>query len=190
MGCLLYFVIPQEPTFLWVFLPLILTISLVFIVHFYFPERIIIYRGIWAILLVFSGIFIAYIQTHHQPPFYQLPRRATIIQGIVQQVEILSSSKRRLTLANINFMIPPESDEISWPRLLRVTLKDTDFQPIHSGDKIQIKTMLYLPPPPALPGAYDMQFHSWFSGIGGVWLCIIADSTNTNPTKKIVTKFT
>lgn len=167
MGCLLYFVIPQEPTFLWVFLPLILTISLVFIVHFYFPELIIIYRGIWAILLVFSGIFIAYIQTHHQPPFYQLPRRATIIQGIVQQVEILPSSKRRLTLTNINFMIPPESDERSWPRLLRVTLKDTDFQPIHSGDKIQIKTMLYLPPPPALPGAYDMQFHSWFSGIGG-----------------------
>lgn len=149
------------------FLPLILTISLVFIVHFYFPERIIIYRVIWAILLVFSGIFIAYIQTHHQPPFYQLPRRATIIQGIVQQVEILPSSKRRITLANINFMIPPESDERSWPRLLRVTLKDTDFQSIHSGDKIQIKAMLYLPPPPALPGAYDMQFHSWFSGIGG-----------------------
>ena len=99
--------------------------------------------------------------TSRAPPPTILPTHATIVAGTVRSVEALPVG-RRVTLESIQL-----DGGAPLQRWLRLRLRNNDPQEIATGDTIAVRALVRPPPPPAYPGAWDMQRDAWFSGWGG-----------------------
>jgi len=95
------------------------------------------------------------------PPFSSLPSRAVVLTGTVRAVEALPNG-RRISLAEPRIEAGP-----ALARSVRIRLRNDDPVPVESGDLVRLRAMVRLPPPPAYPGAWDLQRDAFFSGVGG-----------------------
>lgn len=166
VGCLIYFLILVEPSLYWGLGGLIIGLVGCVIIRCHFTAYIGWYQICCALFLVSAGFCLSWWQTHRQEPFYYVPFRATIIQGKIKAVEYLSSGKKRVSIQQVRFLTPPESDQQEWQRLVLFTLTKNDTQFLKNGDIIQTRVMLHRPSSPQFVGGYDLQFHSWFKNIG------------------------
>jgi len=96
------------------------------------------------------------------PPEANLPSHATIVTGLVGTVELLPDG-RRITLAGVRLdgAAPPLR------RMVRVRLRKDDPIALYVGDTVRLRAILRPPPPPAYPGAWDLQRDQFFDGYGG-----------------------
>lgn len=86
-----------------------------------------------------------------------------MLSGRIVQVETFPDSSR-LTLER---PVISRLSRHATPDRVRVRLRGK--QPnFHPGDWIEVRANLSPPPPPAAPGAFDFQRHSYFQGIGAV----------------------
>lgn len=70
---------------------------------------------------------------------------------------------RRLVLDRVTL---PGTAPAATPAQIRVRVGDErDLRP---GDRVALRAILFPPPPPAAPGAYDFQFQAWFARLGAV----------------------
>src|SRR5579884_1981368 len=95
------------------------------------------------------------------PPFPTLPTRAAVLIGTVRAVEALPNG-RRISLAE-----PRIEDGPALVRSVRIRLRNDDLAPVESGDLVRLRALVRPPPPPAYPGAWDLQRDAFFSGVGG-----------------------
>ena len=115
---------------------------------------------VMAISLGFSASQFA---TARAPPVETgLPSHAAILTGTIQAVEALPGG-RRVMLAGVR--LNPTAPPLS--RLLRIRLHRKDVTPLQAGDTIRVRALVRPPPPPAYPGAWDVQRDEFFSGQGG-----------------------
>ena len=91
-----------------------------------------------------------------------LPRHATTVVGIVRAVEVLPAG-RRITLEHVRL----DGAETTLARLLRIRLRGSDVTPVGTGDLISVRALVRPPPPPAYPGAWDLQRDAFYAGRGG-----------------------
>ena len=102
--------------------------------------------------------------TARAPPLATgLPRQATILTGTVSAVETLPTGRRITLAARPDSMTLPDA----LTRLLRVRLRATDMLDLATGDTMRVRAMVRPPPPPAYPGAWDVQRDEFFDGYGG-----------------------
>ena len=106
-----------------------------------------------------------------------LPTTAMIVSGAVRAVEITPRG-RRITLgeARLEDDGRPRARAPIAPRalvrLVRIRLKAGDETAIETGDTLRVRAMLRPPPPPAWPGAWDLQrdaFHRRLGASGTPW---------------------
>lgn len=91
-----------------------------------------------------------------------LPSHATVLVGTIRAVEALPGG-RRVTLAGVR--LDPTAPPLT--RRLRIRLHAKDMTPLRAGDTIRVRAVVRPPPPPAYPGAWDVQRDEFFSDIGG-----------------------
>lgn len=91
-----------------------------------------------------------------------LPWQATVITGSIRAIDILPEG-RRLTLAH------PLLDKATepLPRSARVRLRPADQAVLATGDRVRVRAMVRPIGAPILPGGWDMQRETFFSGLGG-----------------------
>ncbi len=108
------------------------------------------------------GLAAAQFATARAPEVIPLPRRATVISGVVLGVESLPEG-RRVTIGapKLGTAAP------ALPRRLRIRLRKDDPTQIATGDTIRIRAMVRAPSSPAYPDGWDIQRDAFFSGIGG-----------------------
>ncbi|MDI2090509.1 ComEC/Rec2 family competence protein [Commensalibacter oyaizuii] len=165
-GCLIYFLLPVEPSLYWGMAFFVFGTVIIVGIRCYATSYLGLYQLGWSVTLVAAGFCLAWIQTHQQSPFYQVPTRSTMIQGQVKTVEYLPSGKRRLGVQHVRFLIAPEMDQQEWQRLIVFTLSKNDHQSIQTGNWIKARVLLQRPYSPQIVGGYDLQFKAWFSNIG------------------------
>ncbi|HEY8290280.1 MAG TPA: ComEC/Rec2 family competence protein, partial [Acetobacteraceae bacterium] len=109
------------------------------------------------------GFASAQAATARAPPLETgLPRHATTIVGTVRAVESLPAG-RRITLGDVRL----DGADPALTRLLRVRLRATDPGPVGTGDQVSVRALVRPPPPPAYPGAWDLQRDAFYAGRGG-----------------------
>ena len=151
VGVLTYFALRHEPP-LWIG-PLIMASGLVMSRRLRLP-------GV-AVLMVGLGFACGSLATWRAAPLLVLPRKATIVSGVVRAVEPQENG-RRLTIA-----APRLEGGPVLPRTLHVRLRATDASPVATGQSVSVRALMRLPAPPAYPGAWDLQRDDFFSGLGG-----------------------
>ena len=97
------------------------------------------------------------------PPETGFPTRATVLTGTVQAVETMPEA-RRLTLGAVRF---GDEAQKELTRSIRVRLRAADATELATGDTVRIRALVRPPPPPAYPGAWDVQRDAFFAGYGG-----------------------
>jgi competence protein ComEC len=107
------------------------------------------------------GFASAQLATFRALPLEPLPRGAVVITAIVGGVDLLPQG-RRITLSHVQL-----NDDAPLPRALRVRLRNNDPAVITQGDTIRLRALVEAPPPPAYPGAWDLQRDAFYSGLGG-----------------------
>ncbi|NHN89726.1 ComEC/Rec2 family competence protein [Acetobacter conturbans] len=126
-----------------------------------------------ALLCVALGFLAAWSETHRAPPMPELPRRAVILTGRVQAVDVLPARSddatmgRRVTLAGVRFETWLDEGMPPLRRTLRVRLKDDDALLIGPGDELRLRALLEAPSFPVMPGTRDLQREAWFRGEAG-----------------------
>lgn len=113
-----------------------------------------------AALALALGFASAGLATWRAPPPMAVPTRATQVSGEVAAVEPLPQG-RRVTLAGASFEGGPAQ-----ARLVRIRLRDTDDQPIETGDTLSVRALLMRPARPAWPGAWDGEREAFYRGFG------------------------
>ncbi|WP_415489721.1 ComEC/Rec2 family competence protein [Acetobacter sp.] len=118
------------------------------------------------------GFLAAWGETHRASPMPELPRRAVVLNGRVQAVDILPAREdaaggRRLTLASVQFESWLDAGMAPLSRTLRIKLRDDDPLPIGPGDRVRLRALLVAPPFPVMPGGRDLQREAWFKGEAG-----------------------
>ena len=108
-----------------------------------------------------AGFLSAQVQTRRALPIEAIPAKAVILTGTVRAVDILPEG-RRVTLsdARLDTAGPPLA------RSVRVRLRRGDPAKVAAGDRVQIRSLLRPPAPPAYPGGWDLQRDAFFSGLG------------------------
>ena len=157
MGMLVYFAWPSEPppAARWLAPPLLL-------LALWFGAR----RPLLGLLIGLPavgalGFALASWEAARMPPAQVPPRLATILTGVVAEVELLPDG-RRVTLRAARFDAGPEE-----ARLVRVRLKPQDPARPRPGDTLTLRAMVRPPGAPAHPGGWDFQRAAFFSGLGG-----------------------
>lgn len=88
---------------------------------------------------------------------------AVSVTGQVDALEVQESGVR-VTLAHLQISrVSPDRT----PKKVRITLRG-DQPSFAPGDWLEVRANLRPPPPPAMPGAFDFQRHSYFKSLGGV----------------------
>ncbi len=108
------------------------------------------------------GFTAAQVATARAPPLATtLPWQATIVTGAIRAIDILPEG-RRLTLAH------PVLDKAAepLPRSVRVRLRPTDQTVLVTGDTVRVRAMVRPIGAPVLPGGWDMQRETFYSGLG------------------------
>ena len=155
-GVLAYFALPGEPpaAVIWVAPPVVL---------------LAVWLGLrrplagWALGLAAAGLAGFASATWHagrQAPALDVPRTATIVTGRVLTVELLAEG-RRVTLAEARF-----DGGAMEERTIRIRLKRQDAAAPAPGDRLRVRALLRAPVGPSVPGGFDFQRASWFSGLG------------------------
>ena len=107
------------------------------------------------------GFLSAQAQTRRALPIEALPFKAAILTGTVRAVDLLPEG-RRVLLAGVR----TDPGQPALARLVRVRLRRGDLTEMVGGDRIQLRSMIRSPAPPAYPGGWDLQRDAFFSGLG------------------------
>ena len=101
--------------------------------------------------------------------------------------EVLSATDeaRRIVVSEL---VPVGHNRV--PGIVRARLFVPAQPPLAPGDQIQASLRLAQVPGPVLPGTYDGQFHSYFSGIGAYGnangaLTVLGEGSNYDPTRAV-----
>lgn len=162
-GILLYFSLRSEPDARLIWLAPVLIIAALLLARRW-P-----FCG-WLCALVAAGSFgFAVTLWHAQraPAPLSPPQRAVVVQGIVQNVQVLPQGLR-VTLAEAR--LGPEAPRLE--RSIRLRLRNDDPARPTPGDLISVRALIRAPAAPAYPGAWDFQRAAFFSGQGGVGFAI------------------
>ena len=116
-----------------------------------------------AVLAAALGFTAAQVGTWRALPLVPLPTHAVHVDGVVRDVDVLPDGGRRLTLGGAGLA---EWNE-TLARTIRIRLRANDTAAPVPGDRVQVRALLRPPPPPAYPGAWDLQRGDYFSGLGG-----------------------
>ncbi len=157
-GILAYFSLMQEPGPAWLWLP-----WPVFALAALLARRQPL-AG-WAIAMAGAAAFgfaISAWHTGRMVPPLDLPSKAVIVEGIVEDVDALPEGLRvTLTEAKLG------PDEPVLPRALRIRLRARDAIRPMPGDRLRVRALVREPAMPAYPGAWDFQRTAFFQGLGG-----------------------
>ena len=107
------------------------------------------------------GFMSAQAQTRRALPIEALPVKAAILTGTVRAVDALPEG-RRVMLAGVR----TDPAQPALARLVRVRLRHGDLTELAAGDRVQVRSMIRPPAPPAYPGGWDLQRDAFFSGLG------------------------
>ncbi len=117
-----------------------------------------------AVAAMILGVLVSGIRLHlvaapvlTEPVFFKL------VEGTVEDIQH-KEKKVRLVLAKP--MVETLAPEAT-PRRLSITLRKLDV-PLAIGDRIRLPAMLFSPPTPAMPGAYDFSRLFYFEQLGAV----------------------
>ena len=157
-GTLGYFALLFEPAPVWGFAALPLLLGAVMLCRGTVLARA---AGLCA-LAAALGFVAGQVATRRAAPVPALPNRAVVATGRVEAVEQLPDG-RRVTLGAVQ----PGLDEPPLQRTIRVRLRPADPAQPQTGDTMRLRVLLRPPPPPAYPGAWDLQRDAFFSGAGG-----------------------
>jgi competence protein ComEC len=119
----------------------------------------------WAIGLAAAawlGFGAALLHAAAAAPPLVAPIRAVILDGIVQDVDLLPEG-RRVTLAGVRL----GPDEPPGARTVRVRLRANDPARPAPGDRLSVRALVRAPSAPAYPGGWDFQRAAFFAGQGG-----------------------
>ena len=108
-----------------------------------------------------AGFLSAQIQAGRALPIEAIPSKAVVLTGVVRTVDILPEG-RRVTLSSAR--LDPAQAPLA--RAVRVRLRRGDAMELSAGDRVQIRSLIRPPAPPAYPGAWDLQRDAYFSGLG------------------------
>ena len=108
-----------------------------------------------------AGFLSAQAQTRRALPIEAIPAKAAVLTGVVRGVDVLPDG-RRVTLSGVR--LTPDAAPLA--RTVRVRLRRGDAAELAAGDRIQLRSLLRAPAPPAYPGAWDLQRDAFFSGLG------------------------
>ena len=118
-----------------------------------------------ALVLIALGLCLATVRTWWvASPTLYVETGPVTVQGQVERIEDLERGQR-VTLSHLTVSrLGP--DQVPTRARIRLSAKEIPaFQP---GDWLEMRANLTPPPPPAMPGAFDFQRHSYFQGIGAV----------------------
>lgn len=107
------------------------------------------------------GFAAAQAATWRALPAELLPNGASFVTGVVRSVERLREG-RRLTLAE-----PQLGSGPALGRTVRIRLRDGDPVEVAAGDTLRVRALVRALPPPAYPGAWDLQRDAFFAGSAG-----------------------
>ncbi len=93
-----------------------------------------------------------------------------VLQGQVAAVDALPEGYR-IVLDGVHYDTEKRPPQEVMPATVRIKLKKSSLPPA-AGDVVRLKAMLLPLSPPVLPGAYDFQRHTFFSGIGATGFAI------------------
>ncbi len=107
------------------------------------------------------GFASAQFATWRALPPEPVPSGAGFVTGVVRSVERLPEGRR------VTFAEPRLGDGPALGRTLRIRLRDTDPVEVAAGDTLRVRALLRPPPPPAIPGGWDLQRDAFFAGSAG-----------------------
>lgn len=171
IGILAYFGQTEEPR-----LAIGLSMTGVSLLLFAGARRRVSTRAVAAALLAISvGFLVSQATTRRMPAVADLPRKASLATGRIDEIDLLADGRRRVTLAAVTLVAATgapaaaglEDPEPQDGRRLRIRLRDGDQTVLATGDLVRIRTLLHAPSPPDYPGGRDPQRDAFFSGLGG-----------------------
>ncbi len=113
-----------------------------------------------ALVAAALGFAAAQFATWTAPAITPLPTAGVAVTGVVRLVESMPKGGPRLTLAEVRL-----GDAPPLPRRIRVRLRPDDTEVPEPGAVVTLRAMVRPPPPPAFPGAWDLQRDAYFSGL-------------------------
>ena len=162
VGIGFYFALPFEPSMTLGVGFLVLFASLGLWMLHRFPGLAVLS---WAATLVVLGLSLATLRTWWvAEPHLYLETGPVTVQGQVERIEDLERGQR-VTLGHLTISrLRPDQT----PKRVRIRLSAKELPAFRPGDWLEMRASLSPPPPPAMPGAFDFQRHSYFQGIGAV----------------------
>ncbi len=116
-------------------------------------------------LLVSGGFAVAKLRAQQvqAPVIADEWKRAYSIEAIVEKIETQSRGVR-IWFSDVAI----DKVETAWtPKYIRISV-NTNIDGVRAGDKVWLRAILYPPPRPAMPGAYDFARQAYFQQIGAV----------------------
>lgn len=118
----------------------------------------------WALLLVVAGFGAAQLRAHLvAAPVIEKRTPPVTVEGRVRLDERRAEG-RRLTLDRLSI---GRLDHGRVPETVRITVRQS-APPFRPGETVRLRAVLYPPPAPAAPGAFDFARRAWFERLGGV----------------------
>ena len=121
--------------------------------------------GLRALLLPLAaaslGFASAQLATARALPLETLPKKSVFITGTVRGVELLPTGRR------VTIEAPQLGEAPPLARRLRVRLRDNDSAELETGDTVRVRALIRALPPPAYPGAWDLQRDAFYAGLAG-----------------------
>ena len=118
--------------------------------------------GAAAVAAAALGFAAAELAAARAPALPDLPTHAVTLTGTVVAVEPLPAG-RRVTIGGAQLT----EGAPALARSLRIRLRTEDETALATGDRLRLRAMVRPPPPPAYPGAWDLQRDAYFGRIGG-----------------------
>jgi competence protein ComEC len=163
-GIGLYFMLLFEPPW-WAAIVPVAAAALLFVVG---RGRDGVLLLIVAILLIALGFAAAQLQTWRvAAPVLANQIGPVFVDGRVVEIDPLPDGKRVLVAPQRVQYLP----SAKLPALLRIKVTRGGDE-VLPGDRIAVRAILYPPPEPAMPGAYDFQRRAYFDRIGGVGFAV------------------
>ncbi len=159
VGTALYFNLTWHPDPIWLFLPII---PLLFLLFPFLRHRQVSLVTILTFLVFASGFSGAALRSFLVEAPVLGKKTVSTLTGTVLS-KSANDRKTRLVLESLVF----EKPTIPALRKIRLTVRN-DISSIEPGDRVTVKAVLLPPPPPAYPGAYDFQRDAFFKQIGAV----------------------
>ena len=114
------------------------------------------------------GVAAAGLASLRAPPLFDPPHGAAVLVGRIVAIDTLAATRpgqpsgRRVMLDHVR--LAGAADPLA--RRIRVRLCAGDNTPIAAGDTLSLRALLFLPWPPAYPGAWDQQRDAFYAGLG------------------------